>query len=310
MALEQVAQAHYRRSQAHAARVVAAALAVWREVGPAGWQTEVRRVAGLLAAGQLVAAVQAAEYLVAVAQEQDMAPAGATLVPRALAGVAANGRDLTDILSIPAQRATALLEGGATAADAATSGAATLTRIVGNEVVQAGTTGTQIAMTGQERVTGYIRMLQAPACGRCVILAGAWYEWNAGFKRHPGCDCIHVPAADSFGVSDLRTNPREYFNSLPPGQQDRVFGNKANADAVREGADIGRVVNAQSFRYRGRTTSGLYEFAVGDGRTLQATRRGTLTQPGGRLTPKSIYQLADGDRAEAVRLLTDNGYLR
>ncbi len=279
MSIQQVADAHYRRSQAHAARVVAAALAVWREVGPAGWQTEVRRVAGLLAAGQLVAAVQAAEYLLAVADEQGMDPASATLVPRALAGTAANGRELTDILSIPAQRATALLDGGATAADAATSGAATLTRIVGNEVVQAGTTGTQIGMVGQQQMTGYVRLLQAPSCGRCAVLAGKWFRWNEGFRRHPQCDCVHVPAADTGDAIALQTNPTAYFNSLSEADQNRLFGASA-ADAIRGGQSMSRAV---------------------------ATARGSKS---GLAVPPTVERLiADKSRDAAIAALTRSGYL-
>ena len=40
---------------------------------------------------------------------------------------------------------------------------------------------------GVRPVGGYVRMVQAGACSRCVVLAGKWYRKNQGFQRHPGC---------------------------------------------------------------------------------------------------------------------------
>ena len=36
-------------------------------------------------------------------------------------------------------------------------------------------------------VSGWVRMLTPPSCGRCVILAGRHFKRNRGFERHPGC---------------------------------------------------------------------------------------------------------------------------
>lgn len=342
MSVEQVARAHYRRSALTTRQVVAAVLAIWNATGPSGFRDELTRAAGLVAAGQLAQAVQAAAYLVDIAGEQDLST-GAAIAPRAFAGTSASGQDLTDVLSAPTMRVWTLLDSGADLASAATSGAATLTRIVTNEVTQAGANAAHVGMTGNLDMGGYVRMLQAPSCGRCAILAGKWFEWNRGFKRHPGCDCVHVPAAEANGVADLRTNPRAYFDSLSEAEQNRYFGTD-NAQAIRDGSDMGQVVNTSTvtkstrdaFGNRVRVTeSGLYEFDAGGGQMLQATKQGTTVRQGRagrrmaladgqldgrtpsaleranrpRLTPKSIYQVADGDRAKALDLLYEYGYL-
>ncbi len=201
MALEQVAQAHYRRSALTTRQVVAAVLAIWNATGPSGFRDELVRAAGLVAAGQLSQAVQAAAYLIDVAAEQDLGSAEAVVVPRAFAGTTSSGQDLTDVLSYPVNRTWDLLDSGADFATAQASGTASLTRIVSNEVTQAGTNATQVGMTGNLDMGGYVRMLQAPSCGRCAILAGKWFDWNQGFKRHPSCFPAGVtvsgPAADA-----------------------------------------------------------------------------------------------------------------
>ncbi len=244
MALEQVAQAHYRRSTLTTQRVVAAVLAIWRATGPSGFRDELTRAAGLVAAGQLAQATQAAAYLIDLTVEQDMAAADAVVNPRSLSGVAANGRALTDVLSYPVNRTWQLLESGADFATAEQSGLASLTRIAGNEIDQAGISAERVGMVGQPEFDGYIRTLSGPSCGRCAILAGKWFKWNDGFDRHPQCDCKHLPYSARGDVSSLQTNPREYFNSLSAAEQDRLFG-VAEADAIRGGTDISKAVNTR-----------------------------------------------------------------
>lgn len=77
----------------------------------------------------------------------------------------------------------------------------------------------------------------------------------------------------------------------------RVFG-PAGADAIAEGADIARVVNARR---------GMYTAA---GRKL--TREATTARGTGRrvrLMPEQIYAEAGGNRDEAIRLLKLHGFL-
>lgn len=75
-------------------------------------------------------------------------------------------------------------------------------------------------------------------------------------------------------------------------EQDKVFG-KASAEAIREGADMARVVNARR---------GMYEAG---GR--QFTHEVAGRRP--RLMPEQIFREARGNRDEALRLLRLHGYL-
>jgi hypothetical protein len=119
------------------------------------------------------------------------------------------------------------------------------------------------------------------------VLAGKFYHWNAGFKRHPRCDCIHIPTRESL-ADDTTTDPTEYFNSLSPEQQDAAF-TKTGARAIRDGADVSRVVNVNQ---RGLAT------AKGN------LRFGTPS----RMTVDDIYRQA-GTRMNAIRLLEREGYV-
>lgn len=248
MTLEQIAQQHYRRSSLTTRQVVAAVLELWRATGPSGFRDELVRAARLVAAGQLSQAVQAADYVDAMAVEQGLdLTRAARLVPRSLAGVSADGRPLTDVLSYPIDRAATMMDAGADLATAELSATASLTRIVSNEVTQAGVTAESVAIAGNPAFKGYIRILTAPSCGRCAVLAGKWFKWNQGFKRHPGCDCKHVPAADADAVSGMQANPKQYFDSLSEAEQNRRFG-AAEAEAIRNGSSVSDAVNTGGVR--------------------------------------------------------------
>ena len=250
MPVDQVAQTYYRRSQTHQRAVVAALLALWRETGPSGFRDVIVRAAGLLAAGQLVAAVNAARYVADVAAEYDLDPTPLQVTPRGFAGTTAAGRALTDVLGAPVARVWAEIELGADLQTAARSGELSLTRIVANEVAQSGVDAVQAGIVADPGMGGYIRLVQAPACGRCAILAGKWFEFNQGFDRHPGCDCVHVPAGrrdEAVGAmtpwsANLVDNPKTYFDSLSAADQNRQFG-AAVADKIRDGGDVIRAVN-------------------------------------------------------------------
>lgn len=147
---------------------------------------------------------------------------------------------------------------------------------------------------------GYVRMLQPPSCDRCAILAGRWYRWNTGFQRHPMCDCIHIPASEA-AADDLTADPMAYFNSLSEEQQAYYFG-KANAQAIRDGADIFAVVNAQREGAMFTADDGRRYTTVG---TRARRRRRDGSAPAVlRPTVWQIMKDSKGDRAEALRMLT------
>jgi hypothetical protein len=179
-------------------------------------------------------------------------------------------------------------------------GEAALSAITQTQVADAGRAADLVA-TATRRPFGFVRMVSAPCCPRCAILAGRWYRYNAGFNRHPHCDCIGIPAAED-RAEDLRTDPQALFT----GGQIRGLS-KADTEAVRLGADLGQVVNA----HRGMTVAGV------GGRTVKTTtegttRRGAAGQRLGagqiRLMPEQILKDA-ASRDEAIRLLRRHGYI-
>jgi hypothetical protein len=162
-------------------------------------------------------------------------------------------------------------------------------------------------------VTGYVRMLQTPSCPRCVILAGKWFKRNQGFQRHPGCDCRHIPSSEAVG-GDLTIDPDEYVASLSDAELDEWIG-EANAAALREGADLNQVVNAQrgmrTAQIGGRSVLVTNEGVTRRGFAYQRLRFSgdpTSSRRRPRLMPESIARVAKS-RDDYLRLLRANGYL-
>lgn len=260
------------------------------------------RLVALMITGQIRNAALAAAYIPAVLAEtgQATAPVG-TLVPAALAGVASSGLPLDSTLYGAVVTAGQAFNAGAGAAEALASGADALSTLVLSQLQDTARVGASVTMTADPKVTGWVRMLQEPSCSRCIILAGRVYKYSDGFQRHPNCDCRHIPASED-AAGDLRTDPEAYFASLSRAEQDRIFGEDA-AQAIRLGADINQVVNAE----RGMRDTVL------DGQTLKTTlssttNRGVFRGKGPRLMPETIMQLA-ASRADAIRLLRVNGYI-
>lgn len=246
-------------------------------------------------AGRAAAVVSALPYTAAALWEQGTpAPASGQLNPARFMASAPSGAAVVDVLEAPVIRTRSLIGQGMPAMLALEQAGSYLAGIVLTLMADTrrGVYGADII--SRPRVGGYVRMLQAPSCGRCVILAGKFFRWNQGFQRHPRCDCQHVPTADKRSAEGLISDPYEYFNSLPKADQDRLFGpgaiGKSNARAIRDGADIFRVENV---RLRGLTTA--------NGRGMD---RWYST-----MTVDDIYRTA-GTRTNAVRMLEEQGYIR
>lgn len=128
----------------------------------------------------------------------------------------------------------------------------------------------------------HVRFLSPPSCSRCAILAGRVYRWSTGFQRHPNCDCVMIPTTVSSPyVQDVEQMVRD-------GQVSGL--SKADQQALREGADLGQLVNVRS------KAAGLLE-------------GGHALTRGGRPTPAGIYRIAS-DRVQAVELLRRYGYVK
>jgi hypothetical protein len=320
VATADVARYHQDALAALATQLERYAARQWRHVDQGdiagSWAVLLLPLLAELTAAQETAATSAEAYLAAVLAAQGITPDIAGLInPAAFAGIASDGRPLASLLAQPATVAKVALSRGATVRRALAAGQASAQIIARLQVTDAGRVADGVALTATRAVPGYVRMLNPPSCSRCVVLAGRVYEWNAGFDRHPHCDCVHVPAAEDV-AGDLRTDPRAHFDSLSVAEQDRIF-TQAGAAAIRDGADINRVVNAR----RGMETAARAAGGRGGrlirrrvfGRDLfvtteAVTRRG-VNRPV-RLMPESIYEIAGNDRAEAVRLLRAHGYIR
>lgn len=144
-----------------------------------------------------------------------------------------------------------------------------------------------------ERLTGQVE-LDRVVKARSVQWSGHVYSLNSSEGWHvanslivSNCDCMHVPGAENV-VGDQRTDPYATFNAMSPEQQEKVFG-RSEARAIREGADIYRVVNVSQ---RGLAT------AAG------ARRYGAPA----RLTVDDIYRRA-GTRTNAIRMLREEGFI-
>lgn len=290
-----MAAAHYRRQTTLARRASAQVGRLWSQVDPgrirASWAALTAQALTVLASAQTTAAAGAGVYVGDALEAQGVDPEPvARVAPARFAGVASDGRDLAGLLEQPVARSLARIARGDRAARALTAGRLELDLIVRTQIADAGRVADGVAIVARPQVSGYVRMLSLPSCSRCIILAGRRYRWNAGFKRHPRCDCRHIPAAED--ADDLRTDPTRAFDGMPAAEQDRLFGT-AGAQAIRDGADLAQVVNARR---------GVYTAA---GRTFTTAAAGGRA----RLMPEQIYREAGGDRAEAIRLLRLHGFL-
>ncbi|WP_416906229.1 hypothetical protein [Micromonospora echinospora] len=258
MSARTVALDHYRRRRRLADALAAVAARLWRRINPddiaRSWATALVDLVPVTNAAQLAAARTADAYLDAVLDAQGIDPtAEGRVVPAALAGVASDGRPLASLLYEPAIGTLSAIGAGATVDRALAGGYVSLDMMVRTQVADAGRAADQAALVTRPKATGYVRMLVGKSCSRCVVLAGKRFGWNAGFLRHPRCDCIHVPAAEDT-PDDVMTNPKAYFESLSTAEQDRAF-TAAGAQAIRDGADIFQVVNARRGA-RGLATAG------------------------------------------------------
>lgn len=275
-------------------------------------------------------AAQAQEYVPAVlAQTGQDAAVRARLDVDALSLVGTSGDGLTTegVLYGAVTRAKDAVGVGLPVTEALSRGGAWLSTAFATMLSDTGRASERLAMQARP-VSGFVRMLEPPSCGRCVVLAGKWSRSSEAFDRHPNCDCRNIPAAESDG-RDLTVNPGVYFNEQDVAGQIRMMGSKANAEAVREfGADPAQIINAyreswgvrpaqvygRTVKYttEGTTRRGLafrrmsradYVRAAGE---AKRGRYGALRAP--RLMPESIAQIAT-DRADQERLLRLYGWL-
>lgn len=314
--MDEITTAWYRRQAALSLQTSRRVEKLWRQIDAdritESWAELLPQAVTITTAGQVAASTQATDYVSAQVRQQGVEPKPEGKVsPIAFAGVAADGRPLESLLVLPAIAAKLRIAQGLAPKDALLSGLGSLINMTSTEVADAGKQATQVALTADTTVKGYTRLVNLPACSRCLVLAGKTYKWNSGFQRHPGCDCTHRPYTTLEDA--IAQGPNAMFERMSAAEQDKTFG-KASAQAVRDGADISQVVNAK----RGMTLPGQgYGGRAGRTTTEGTTKRGVYGRQqratGGkreRLSVDAIYWQANGNRDEAIKLLRKYAYIR
>lgn len=319
MSTPETAVKHYRAMLRLQRSARAAAAVAWSSLSAAylseSWDSVSPALVAAVSKLQLDAATRGAGYGGNTLADQGLYEAPEAWVnPSSLAGVSSRGASLGAALYSAIPHTKALIAGGMPERVALARGREVLQMSAAAQVADAGRTAAGLDTFARPRV-GYVRMLNPPSCSRCSVLAGRFYRNNEGFQRHPRCDCVHVPttrteAAESEG---LVHDPYAYFESLSESAQDKTFG-KAQAQAIRDGADLFQVVNAR----RGMSYAGVSADGTRRGQKVVSdfTREGTSKRAlwgganpkGKRLTPDAIY--AQGlPREETLDLLAKHGYL-
>lgn len=305
----QAAADFYRSQQAVTTAVIANVRRLWRGVGndlDSGWERVGRGAATVVSAGQQAVAAGVEPYIVAVlAETRQVDQPVAAIAPRAFAGAAGDGRPVATLLDGAVVATKRAVADGLTLSAALEVGGRWLDMAAQTAVADASRSATSVAIAARPAIGGYVRMVNPPACARCIVLAGRFYAWNVGFARHPRCDCRHIPASENV-AGDWTTSPETYFRSIDTVEQDRIFG-VAGARAIRDGADIAQVVNARRGMYT--APQGLAATRSGTARrSAIARRRMAANGDTVRLMPEAIYRIA-ADRTQAIELLARYGFV-
>ncbi|MGA5629804.1 hypothetical protein ACPCTH_33550 [Streptomyces cellulosae] len=316
MSVTALALAYHARQDRYASTAARLAQAWWaamtREDMDGYWRSTSWRLLAELTGLQEQAAADTDAYVTGVLRAEDVTarPAG-RINPGAFAGYAADGRPLATLLYEPIIQTRALLAQGVPAAQAFASGAARMALYASSELADTGRSATGARIASDRSCTGYVRVVSATCCARCAVLAGRVYAFNRGFARHRRCHCVHMPTSRGRRGKSLVSDPREHFNRLSLAEQNRIYG-KHGAQAIRDGADIARVVNSRRGVYTadvfGRRVKATHELTAQAKRHARKYGRTPSWGAGPRLTPEAIYKIAS-NRAEVVRLLIRNGYI-
>lgn len=332
--LPQTAEAYARDQRREIGAAVAAVRRLWRRMGDdfdTSWTRIAPELIAVLDLAQERVIAGAVEYIPAVLA--DTAPEAAvtrpaySLLPWSLVGTAGDGNP-TDTLAYEAViHAKTRVAAGASVTQALESSGQWLGTATGTLLSDTGRTVEKVEASARGAGT-FVRMLQPPSCGRCIVLAGKVTRRREAFARHPGCDCRNIPTAESI-ADDLAVNPREHLDSLDDAGLAKALGSQSNARAYRDGADPAQLVNAyrksggvRPAQVYGRTvkytTEGTTRRGIANWRMRQADyiRKGGGPKSGGRyrslhaprLMPESIYEVAESP-ADAQRLLRLYGWV-
>lgn len=240
------------------------------------WPKVATRLTVMVQANMVAAARFASTEAVAALGSEAM------VVPGAWGRVASDGRPLDSLLYSGVVHARSLYGSGRTDEQIMQAGLAWMQSVIGTQVQDVARSASGTVTTATDGA-GWIRYVNVPCCQRCAVLAGKWFKWNKGFRRHPNCGCIHRPARS---------------RDIPPGWSQQISDTdihdltEAQRKALTEGADRMRVLNA----YRNSNS------------TSERLAMHRSAERGGILTPEGIYARAT-TREEAIELLRRYGYL-
>lgn len=243
-----LAEEHQAKRIARTDRAVSRGLAAWSRVDvnnlDASWDAVAPSLTSLVSAAQTLDAHDSNSYLAATAREYGAGPSAHVVNADAFAGVDGSGRDVESLLHGAVTSAKTAIGSGFIGGQAMQVGATYLASMMKTAMADLGRSSDMTAATGKGW-TQYVRVVQAGACSRCAILAGK-SDYKTPFKRHPACKCTTMPLENDADAppKGFYNSPDDYFESLPPAEQDRVF-TKAGAEAIRSGANPGSVVSAR-----------------------------------------------------------------
>ena len=287
------------------------------------WQANLATATLIVAQAQQAVAEDSIDYTNAVMEAQEIASEQHQVLAAGFAGIAYPLGDkprlpvgLEDSILSPAYKALRAIGHGYPVNRSMGIGLDNLLLRSQMQIADAARQAEGVAMTAAPIRMHYVRMLNPPSCSRCAILAGKAYRSQEAFKRHLGCDCRHIPVAEAL-AGEVTTDPYQYFNSLSQEDQDKYF-RPADAQAIRDGADIFQVVNAQGETYSteggalatyyGTTKRGYWGSSELLEKNKTAGNRYRRTKRE-RLMPEEIYKRSKGNREQSLRMLEDYGYI-
>jgi hypothetical protein len=281
----EVAVAHYEAQRRQGEATAILVRRQWRQMDAGdlegSWARIVTRLTSMLSLGMLGAARAGSAYVTDAAGESE-----AAVVSERFAGTASDGRPLDSLLFAAVVHVKERIGAGLGPAQSLSAGGKWLDMLARTQVADVGRGATQVAVAARPGV-GYTRLVSAPCCQRCAVLAGKFFRFNDGFLRHPRCACTHSVCTQA-----------EFPGMVSEISPDQIHDlSEAQREAISAGADLGQVVNAR------RGSSGM---TTSEG----ATRRGLAGQRGvrRRLTPEGIFRVAS-TREQAIELLKRHGYL-
>lgn len=281
MPLPEATGQFYRQLQRLQVVLVTAGRRAWAGMDPddfdRSWRSLLPDLLLITTASQLAAARAATSYVPAVLAETGQPDAPEARVrPLGFAGVAADGRSLPGLLQgavVRAKESTRtrievdevdVVEDGETRTRevrrivpglppqaALAVGGRWLDGLLQTTVTDAGRLATAAEISTRQGM-GWVRMVNPPCCGRCAILAGRWYRWSDGFRRHPRCDCVHIPSAEQL-AGDFTTDPAALFDSgqitgLTRREQERLAAGEDPVAVINESRDMWRARQSEQRR--------------------------------------------------------------